>query len=337
MMTAILANYVHDLSPILFEVGPLKLRWYGLAYVAGFLVGYWILLRLARRSLWVVPEEKVSDVVTFTAFFGVFLGGRIGYVLFYMLPEQGVSLLWQDPLVLLRVWDGGMASHGGILGIFFFTLYYAWRHRLSWPGLGDGIAVVAPLGIFFGRVANFINGELYGVKTESGFGVKFPASLREPSEIDQLEHAVYQAATVSEEVGGLLAQEGATPGGIFPQVVEISRDQPEVLEALAAHIDPRHASQLYEGFLEGALIFGLLYWLRVRFPQLGYGILTGIFFVLYALFRILVETVREPDSAQILGLTKGQFYSTFMILIGLGFLAYGATFGRRRREEDEGG
>jgi len=321
----VLATYVHDLSPIIFEAGPLKLRWYGLAYVAGFLVAYWFLASFARRDLWVVAEEKVADVVTFTAFFGVFLGGRVGYVLFYMIPERGWSVIADDPLTIIKVWEGGMSSHGGILGIFFFTLFYAWKNKLSWPGLGDGIAIVAPLGVFFGRMANFINGELYGTKTTSSWGVKFPASLTEPI-------AVYQAAAENEQVGNLLAQAGATPYNIFDQVVEISRQDPKVLAALGDHIEPRHASQLYEGILEGALIFALLYLIRVKFPRLGHGIITGIFFILYAVFRILVENVREPDSEKIMSLTKGQFYSTFMILIGVAFVAWGVTKGKRHKE-----
>lgn len=328
-MTFVLANYVHDLSPTLFELGPLKLRWYGLAYVMGFLVAYWILLHLSRKKLWIVPEDKVADVVTFTAFFGVFLGGRVGYVLFYMIPEQGWEVLWSDPLTIFKVWEGGMSSHGGILGIFFFTLFYAWKNRLSWPGVGDGIVVVAPLGIFFGRIANFINGELYGTKTGSSWGVKFPMSLYEPEDVDRLDHAVMQAAMVSEEVGNLLAQENATAYGIFPQVVEISRRDPQVLEAIGQHIDARHASQLYEGFLEGAFLFGLLYAVRVFFPKLGHGVITGLFFVLYAIFRISVETVREPDAEKIMGVTKGQFYSVFMIVIGVCFLWWGLRKGRK--------
>jgi len=325
----VLANYVHDLSPTLFEFGALKLRWYGLAYVAGFVVAYWILRHLSRRGLWVVEEEKVADVVTFTAFFGVFLGGRLGYVFFYMIPEQGWQVLIDDPLVVLKVWEGGMASHGGILGITFFALFYAVRHKVSWAGLGDGICIVAPLGVFFGRMANFINGELYGTKTESSWGVKFPNSLYEKEDIDKLDHAVQQAAMVSDEVGGLLAQENATTYSIYEQVIEISRNDPKVLEALGDHIDPRHASQVYEGILEGALIFGILYAVRVLFPKLGHGVITGLFFILYAVFRILVENVREPDSDLILGITKGQFYSVFMILIGVCFLGWGLRKGQK--------
>lgn len=327
-MEAIFANYVHDLSPVIVEfTDTIKLRWYGLSYVAGFMVAYAILLRLSRRSLWVVPEEKVADVVTYTAIFGVFIGGRIGYVLFYMIPENGLAAVLSDPIQIVRVWDGGMSSHGGILGIGLFTLFYAWKNRVSWPAVGDGIAIVAPLGVFFGRIANFINGELYGTKTaaDAWYGVKFPAALWERGSMDDVEHAVYEAATVNPEVEQLMIKtEGLIDYGLFNRVVEISREDPEVLEALGNHIAPRHASQLYEGFLEGALIFAVLYFIRVRFSKLAHGVISGLFFISYAVFRIIVETVREPDKGaeQVLGLSKGQFYSTFMILIGAAFLIY---------------
>ncbi|MDA7518415.1 prolipoprotein diacylglyceryl transferase [Akkermansiaceae bacterium] len=323
-----LANYVHDLSPVIVEfTDSIKLRWYGLAYVAGFMVAYAILLRLSRRKLWVVPTEKVSDVVTYTALFGVFLGGRLGYVLFYMIPEKGLGAVLSDPVQIVRVWDGGMSSHGGIFGIAFFTLFYAWKNKVSWPAVGDGIAIVAPLGVFFGRVANFINGELYGTKTapDAWYGVKFPAALYDRGGYDTIEHALFEAATVSPEVEKLMiAADGEISGGLFNRVVEISREDPAVLEALGNHIAPRHASQLYEGFLEGALIFAILYFIRVRFSKLAHGVISGLFFILYAIFRIIVETVREPDlgAEKVMGLSKGQFYSTFMILIGIGFLVY---------------
>ncbi|MEN8693932.1 MAG: prolipoprotein diacylglyceryl transferase [Akkermansiaceae bacterium] len=333
-MDIIFANYIHDLSPVIIEFSEkVKLRWYGLAYVAGFLVAYGILLHLSKKKLFVVKPEKVSDLVTFCAFLGVFLGGRIGYVFLYMVPEKGWGYLADDPLTVIRVWDGGMASHGGILGIMLYTLFYAFRHKVSWAGLGDGLTIVAPLGVFFGRVANFINGELYGTTTKDGawYGVKFPASLVEDD--DKLLHALTEASFVNEDVEKLMMQvDREVPSDMnwaLNQVIEISREDPEVLEALGNHIELRHASQLYEGFLEGLLIFLVLYWMRVKFPKIANGIITGCFFLIYAGFRILVENVREPDSEKLYGMTKGQFYSTFMIVIGVLFLIWGLV----RREK----
>lgn len=330
----LLAVYVHDLDPVIFSITEkVKLRWYGLSYVMGFAVGYFVLLRLARRDLWVVAEERVGDVVTYVAIFGVFLGGRIGYVLFYMLPRPGgLEQILQDPLTIIAVWDGGMASHGGILGIMIVTLVYARRNKLSWTAVGDGLVIVAPLGILFGRIANFINGELYGTltKAHNWWAVKFPKSLYEEGFDDERQSALKSAALADlDGAGELLGPYGNLRGeyDLPPQVFDqqlmpIARENPEVLQALADHTPARHPSQLYEGLLEGLVLFVLLYFLRVRFPRLWNGVTTGLFFILYAVFRILVEQVREPDAEMVLGLTKGQFYSTFMILIGVGFLIY---------------
>lgn len=336
-MDLFLANYIHDLSPVIIEfTEKIKLRWYGLAYVMGFLVAYWVLLRLSKEKLFVVKPEKVSDLVTLTAFFGVFLGGRVGYVLFYMVPEKGWGYLTHDPLTIFKVWDGGMASHGGILGIMLFTLSYAYRHKVSWAGIGDGMTIVAPLGVFFGRIANFINGELYGTTTKDGawYGVKFPASLLEDR--DKLGHALTEASFVNPKVEQLMMNvDREIPSDMnwaLNQVIEISREDPAVLEALGNHIDLRHASQLYEGFLEGLLIFLVLYFMRVKFPKMANGTITGCFFLMYAGFRILVENVRQPDSDELFGMTKGQFYSTFMIVIGVAFLVWGFV---RRENSDK--
>ena len=334
LVLSLLATYVHNLDPVIFGISEkIALRWYGLSYVVGFVAAYYILIRLARKKLWVVGPEKVGDVVTYTALFGVFLGGRLGYVFFYMIPERGWGVIAEDPMIIFKVWEGGMASHGGILGIMVFTLFYAWRNKLSWPGLGDGIAIVAPLGVFFGRIANFINGELYGTTTAASnwWAVKFPKSLFERENAENLQLAIQQAATSSEEVGAITAtlkqdnyEYFHVTGEAYEKILEIGRRDPEVLKALADHTPARHASQLYEGVLEGALIFAALYAVRVFLPRLAHGVISGCFFISYAIFRILVENVRQPDAEKIMGVTKGQFYSFFMIAVGIGFLIYAA-------------
>lgn len=325
------AAYIHNLDPVIVKFSDaLQLRWYGLSYVAGFLAAYLILVWLARRKLWVVEEEKVGDVVTYTAIFGVFLGGRIGYVLFYMIPRDGWGVIMNDPMTIIRVWDGGMASHGGILGIMVFTLFYSWRHNLSWAGLGDGISIVAPLGVFFGRIANFINGELYGTTTDekNWWAVKFPKSLFEKGNEENLQNAIRQIAvtdkgwTVTKDIPQDLDGTYFVGRSHFEQIEQAARENPEILQALGDHTPARHPSQLYEGILEGLVIFLLLYGMRRAFPRLWHGVITGTFFILYAIFRIGVENVRQPDADEILGMTKGQFYSTFMIVIGIGFYLY---------------
>lgn len=333
-----LGAWVHDLDPVLLPVwGPLQLRWYGMAYLVGFVAGYLLLKRFARRGLWVVKEQEVADFIAYAAMFGVFIGGRLGYVFFYMVPDRGWESVTSDPAVIFRVWDGGMASHGGFLGLMAFTLVYAWRKNLSWPGIGDSLVVACPLGLFFGRVANFINGELYGRLAEGvPWAVKFPASLGDTVANDPQRFEKAMAAAVAakpEELGGwqqsyfnaTSAAEAQEIGrGFVIHMEAVARENEAVRSAVAPYLDPLHPSQLYEALLEGAVLFAILYYLRVRFPNLAHGVLTGLFFILYAVFRIVVEQFRQPDAAWVVEgvLTKGQFYSLFMILIGIGFLVY---------------
>ena len=139
-----------------------------LAFVCGFLLLRW----LARHGYCALPADKVSDFIMWAALFGVVLGGRLGYILFYRF-HQAID----DPPSMLRVWQGGMSSHGGMIGLVVFTLYYAWRHRISWFSLADNLGVVAPIGLFLGRCANFINGELYGRPTTVPWAVQFPSEM----------------------------------------------------------------------------------------------------------------------------------------------------------------
>src|SRR5213592_2940804 len=166
------AYYLHNLDPIIFRiydnVGP---RWYGLAYVLAFICGYLVFLWLAKRGYADLPPQRVGDFITGAALFGVIIGGRLGYVFFYN-PE-----MLRAPLSILRVWEGGMSSHGGMIGLLLFTLYYAHRHKISWMNLGDNLGVTAPVGLFFGRCANFINGELYGRITTVPWAIQFQKEL----------------------------------------------------------------------------------------------------------------------------------------------------------------
>lgn len=310
-----LATYIHNMDPVIFDiVGPIKLRWYGMGYLLAFVSAYYLLCWLARKKLWVLTQDKVADFIAYGAFLGVFLGGRLGYILFYQVPKEGgMQQLINDPLMVVRVWDGGMASHGGILGLVIFTYFYARHHKVSWTGVGDGLCVVAPIGIGLVRIANFINGELYGrLAHGSAWGIKFPSSLHEdlkgqPEKLDQA-YAECQAVDPS------------LAGQSFDYLLAQSRENSELLETLGSYLQARHPSQLYEAFLEGAVLFMLLLVTRVRFPRLPNGIITGMFFVFYAVFRIVVEGFREPDSAMIGALTKGQFYSLFMVVGGLAFI-----------------
>jgi phosphatidylglycerol:prolipoprotein diacylglycerol transferase len=294
------AYYVHDLDPLIFRlwdnVGP---RWYGLAYVLAFVCSYLVYRQLARRGFADLPVAKVGDFITGAALFGVILGGRLGYVFFYK-PE-----MLREPLSILRVWEGGMSSHGGMLGLLAFTFYYAWRHKISWFNLGDNLVVTAPIGLFFGRCANFINGELYGRVTNVSWAMQFPKELSE--NFGEAERAVAACTKID-------------PSLISPEaIVTAVRHQPQVKEILRGILTPRHPSQLYEGFFEGIVLFLVLWFVRTRMRQPN-GVLTGLFFIVYAIFRIVIENFREPDSSLIAGFTRGQFFSFFLIAIGIAFV-----------------
>jgi phosphatidylglycerol:prolipoprotein diacylglycerol transferase len=318
----VIAQYIHDLNPVALPIyGNLAVRWYGLAYLAGFVAGFLLLRHLARRSLWVLKPEKTADFIAAAAMFGVFLGGRLGYVFFYQLPEQGWSKILSDPLMIFRVWEGGMASHGGILGLVIFTWFYAKKEKVTWTGLGDGLCVVAPLGLFFGRIANFINGELYGRIVEGvvPWAVRFPLSLmKEP---ESVQRDAWQACA---EIEPSLADAQS-----METLIAVARKNPEVSQTLGDFLPPRHPSQIYEALLEGALLFAILWWVRTRYKNAPDGLLTGLFFALYAGFRIFGEQFREPDAALVGSLTRGQFFSLFMFVFAALFLLH-AWRGRRQ-------
>ncbi len=167
-----------DLSPTLIEIplGPITLpiRWYALAYIAGIVLGVWMAGRaLARPALWkdetpAMTKERLDDFTTWLIV-GIIIGGRLGYVLFY---EPAYFL--ENPGDILRVWTGGMAFHGGFLGVLAAGLIFAWKHKISIPKLADLAALCTPPGLLFGRVANFINAELWGRPTDAPWGVIFP-------------------------------------------------------------------------------------------------------------------------------------------------------------------
>jgi phosphatidylglycerol:prolipoprotein diacylglycerol transferase len=295
-----LAYYLHDLDPIIFRVydniGP---RWYGLAYVLAFICGYALLGLLAKRGYADLPASRVGDFVTGCALFGVIIGGRLGYVFFYK-PE-----MLREPISILRVWEGGMSSHGGMIGLLLFTLYYARRHKLSWTNLADNLGVTAPLGLFFGRCANFINGELYGRAANVAWAMQFPKELLDhPAEADR---AVAACAQIDPSL--------TTPEAIVGAV----HRQWQVKEVLRTILTLRHPSQLYEAFFEGVILFAILWIVRTRTRQPN-GVLAGLFFICYAIFRIVIETFREPDATLIAGFTRGQFFSFFLIAIGVAFI-----------------
>jgi phosphatidylglycerol---prolipoprotein diacylglyceryl transferase len=321
----VFATYVHDLDPVIFKIGwGIALRWYGLAYLAGFLGGYALLKNLAEKKLWVLEPAKTADFIAAAALLGVFIGGRLGYVFFYQIPRDGLDSVLHNPLVILKVWQGGMASHGGILGLMIFTYFYAKKYKVSWTGLGDGLCVVAPLGLMCGRIANFINGELYGrIAHGLPWAMKFPGALGDSKtpESQQL-HLAYQAAFEADP--GIINPDRIDEYDKFQILTKANIDSDAINQAIEPFLEPRHPSQLYEGFLEGGLLLAILWIIRIKFPKAPNGLLTGLFFGLYATFRIFCEQFREPDVAWVIDgdLTKGQFLSIFMYVFAAAFLGY---------------
>src|SRR5690349_19755724 len=156
------------LSPILFSIGPFDLRWYSLAYLAGIFVGFWYLLKLIKQPGAPMARRHADDLV-FYASLGIILGGRLGYVLFYNL-----SYYAEHPGDILKLWDGGMSFHGGVIGVSLAILYLSWKEKLQWLRVHDYVACCVPFGLFFGRLANFVNGELWGAPSEVPWAIRFP-------------------------------------------------------------------------------------------------------------------------------------------------------------------
>lgn len=156
------------LSPVALDLGIFELRWYSLAYLAGIFIGYWYLLRLLKQPGAPMARRHADDLVFYAAL-GVILGGRLGYVLFYNLAYYA-----QHPIEVLKLWDGGMSFHGGLVGTVLAIFYLSWKQKLSALRIHDYVACVAPIGLFFGRLANFVNAELWGAPTNVPWAVRFP-------------------------------------------------------------------------------------------------------------------------------------------------------------------
>lgn len=281
--------YIHRLRPeILTLTDTLAIRWYGLAYLAGFLIAYILLKRLARRDLLNMSPAKVQDFLTTLAVFGVMLGGRIGYFIFY----QPQSLL-KDPLQLIRVWEGGMASHGGILGCALVMLWWSKKYQVSFWNLSDNLCAVGPAGLALGRLANFINGELWGRPTSGSWGVVFPLERWEFHPGNPLAERRYDLEFLQSLVNDSL-------------------------------LIPRHPSQLYQALGEGLLLFLLLWSLRQTvWSQEREGRLSFVFLGAYSVFRFVAEFFREPDAdtALLFGwMSRGQLLTGLMLFVSLNLL-----------------
>lgn len=167
-----------EIDPVAISLGPLQVHWYGLTYLVGFLAAWWLARRRADRIG--LTKDQVGDLLFYSAV-GVILGGRLGYALFYHFDR-----VLADPLWLFKVWEGGMAFHGGFLGVVVAVWLFARKHQINWIQLGDFIAPFTPIGLGLGRIGNFINGELWGRVTDVSWGMVFPGAGADPRHPSQL-------------------------------------------------------------------------------------------------------------------------------------------------------
>ena len=271
---------LHDIDPIALHLPfwPHGIHWYGLTYLAGFAFAWWLGRRRASAGRLAGVDAKAFEDLIFYGMLGVVLGGRIGYVLFYAFPE-----LIADPLMLLRINEGGMSFHGGLLGVMLAVAWWSRSKRLHVFDTMDFIAPLVPAGLGFGRLGNYIGGELWGKATDGSWGVVFPKSL---------------------------------PPELAMQPMEALRN---AHAAGSLDVFARHPSQLYQAALEGLAMAVALIWFS-RKPRKRYAV-SGLFALLYGVFRFVIEFVREPDAhiGYLYGgwLTMGQVLSLPLVAVGL--------------------
>jgi phosphatidylglycerol:prolipoprotein diacylglycerol transferase len=278
--------WLHQIDPVAIELGPVAIHWYGIMYLIAFATAWWLGVRrlpdLARRLG--VDEARAREALGDLVFYvmvGIIAGGRLGYLLVYDFQA------WiADPLVLLKVWQGGMSFHGGLVGVLIAGWWWARKYRIGYWDTIDYVAPLVPPGLGFGRLGNFIGGELWGKPTDASYGVIFPGNLPE-----SYASLPADALATAWRAGELNAY---------------------------AH----HPSQLYQAVLEGLVLFALLWWFSSR-PRPRYAV-AGLFALAYGVFRFAVEFVRMPDAH--LGylafgwVTMGQVLSLPLIVVGIALL-----------------
>jgi phosphatidylglycerol:prolipoprotein diacylglycerol transferase len=277
-------------DPVALHLGPLQIRWYGLGYLAGFLVAGFVLDKLARDGYVALSKNAVSDLIGWLVI-GVLAGGRLGYALFY---EQHLLV---RPLELLKIWEGGLSFHGGLLGVVLASGWFARKRGIPWRRLCDAQALAAPFGIFLVRCANFANAELYGRVAPASL----PWAIRFPTD----------------PIARALAPDLATGGSLRWHDAYARLRAAGQWDAIAPHVPLRHPSQLYEALLEGVVVGALLWTLYARRSTVAvrHGGIAATFLLGYALARFLVEFTRQPDAQ--LGFVLGPFSMGQVLSLGV--------------------
>jgi len=223
------------IDPVAIALGPVAIRWYALAYIAGIILGWWQMLRLADRSPHGITRKDVDDFVMW-AIIGIIVGGRLGYVLFY---RPGYYI--ENPLEAIALWKGGMSFHGGLIGTILALVLFARRRGRNVLAFGDLVSAVVPIGLFFGRIANFVNGELYGRVSDVPWAVIFPDGGPLPRHPSQIYEALLEGVVLFAVLAILIRRGGALkrPGmvsGIFLIGYGIARFGVEFLRQPDQHL-----------------------------------------------------------------------------------------------------
>ena len=306
-------SYLHDLSPFLLRIsGEIGLRWYGLAYLAGFLVAGQLIARLVKTGRSPLARRNIDPGSLLTTMvFGVIIGGRLGFALFYQ-PQVLWTFNASFPFwELLAIHKGGMASHGGILGVLGASVWFARKNQLGLQDMlyvADLAAFCAPPGLFFGRLANFVNAELWGepLSTQSPpwWSIKYPNEML-PGHPDSVSEVVTKVAATFPYESSTSIHTKLIQGDIVTR------------EAVLPLLTPYWPSQIFQAITEGPLL-GLILcvaWWRPKRP----GTIAACFLCAYGPLRMLSELVRQPDVGidRIMGLSRGQLLSAAMILAGI--------------------
>ncbi len=334
---------VHDLSPFIFKFPETSLwgsefgfRWYGFSYMLGFICAYYLICWLAERQRAGLTRAMVGDFITYAAI-GTLVGGRLGYCLFYD-PSLFHSFRSGFPFWgVLAVNEGGMASHGGIIGIFVACFLYARKTGLNYVYLLDLASLTGPIGVLFGRIANFVNGELVGRVAPADFplAVKFPSDILnwpnyEFERLSTLSPVIEKVGVETSQWSQQLASFRTDANSrdqvyqtLYRVIGEVQNGNSSVKAAIEPFLDARYPSQLFAALTEGIITFLVLFFLARKSRRPGF--VAGSFVVVYAIMRIINEQFRMPDiqiGFQALGLTRGQWLSVGMLVVGVILIFY---------------